>query len=588
MGLCRLLSVAFLAFQLVCVNSLRANCPYQGPAFPKPTSLKSSDTIRTALANITQTFISRDSEASTNPNGTSWSIQIFAASDDEPIWEHYHTAPTLRDANTGGVKEVDGDTIYRVGSLTKIFTIATYLKEVGDETWNSPVTKYVPELEALAAQAESDPIMKVDWGDITLGALAAHMAGIVRDYAIVGELTQENNQSSLIAQGFPPAPVNDTPTCGEWPQCSREEFFAGLSNIPPSFAPSQTAGYSNAGYQILAYALESITGKKFPDMLQANIIDKLGLNHTYYQKPSDDLGVLPPNSDVGWSYSLGEASPTGNLYSSVNDLSRLGRAIFRNTLMSAAQTRRWLKPAALTSDLYAGVGYPWGVRRIPLGSGLNNGNRIVDAYGKAGSINVYSSLLVLVPDYDVGITALLAGAWPGNANWAIADAIGAVLIPALEETARLQAEGNFGGTYTSGGGDNTENSTLTLSTTPDRPGLGVERWISNGTDMWPVAIRYTLGYNVTNAGLRLYPTGIETTSAAADGMRKLAFKLVVEDLGAVYHDGVMFSTNCGGWVSQTTAVYADMPLDQFVFTVNASGIAVSVETLALRANLTKS
>ncbi|KAI0380509.1 beta-lactamase/transpeptidase-like protein [Hypomontagnella monticulosa] len=560
------------------------NCPYPGPAFPKPKALGSSETIKKAIADLTATFDARGMDPKMNPNGTSWSIQVFSASDpdeDTPVWGHYHTATSLLAADTPGVKSVDGNTVYRLGSVTKIFTILTFLVEAGDIYWNTPVTQWVPELELLAGKAQYDPIMNVDWDSITLQDLASHMAGIVRDYAIEGELTQENNQTVLQSKGFPPAPPDQVPICGEAIRCSRAQFFTGLANVPPSFSPSWTAGYSNMGYQILAYALEAIAKKRYADMLQANIIDKLQLQHTFYQKPEDKLGVIPQGSEDNWSYSIGEASPTGNMYSSVGDLSRLGRAIFRHTLLPPAQTRRWLKPTALTADIHEGVSSPWGIRRIP----LSDGSRVVDAYSKAGSINVYMSLLVLLPDYDVGISVLLAGGWPGNANWDIADAIGATLLPALEGAAREEASAAYAGTYASN--DTGLNSSLVLSTDPARPGLGVEQWISNGTDMIPVAVRYTLNYNVTAPAIRLYPAGLQSNASETDGTRKIAFKAVIENLDLEDHSGDMFSTNCGTWVSQTTAVYADMPLDQFVFTVDKDGKAIGVEPLALRATLQK-
>ncbi|KAI5922995.1 beta-lactamase/transpeptidase-like protein [Camillea tinctor] len=572
-------SLVFVATELLITAHGIPNCPYPGPAFPKPTNLASSDIIQTALTNLTATFNARGADPSNNPNVTSWSIQVFSASSDEPVWEHYHTAMDILNSNNPGVKAVDGDTVYRLGSLTKIFTVMTFLAEAGDAYWNTPVTRFVPELDLLAGKSDYDPILNVAWDEITLGNLASHMAGIVRDYALEGELTQENNQTVLMAQGFPPAPANMTPICGEAILCNRAQFFTGLANVPPSFAPGQTAGYSNMGYQLLAYALEAITQKAFPDMLQTDIIGALGLTNTFYKKPSDDLGVIPPNGQDGWAHDLGEASPTGNMYSSASDISSLGRAILRSTLLPASQTRRWLKPASLTADIHEGLSYPWGVRRIPLG-----GNRVVDAYSKAGSINKYASLLVLLPDYDVGISALLAGGWAGNANWEIADAIGAVLVPSLEGLARAQAASAYAGRYSSA--VEGLNSSLELTTAADAPGLGVQRWVSNGTDMLAVAVRRTLNYDVGAPSVRLYPAGLEA-GGAGDGGRRVAFKALVENVGAPDRGARMFSTNCGTWVGQTTVVYADMPLDQFVFTLGAEGEVVSVEPLALRAKLMK-
>ncbi|KAI0401903.1 hypothetical protein F4802DRAFT_578271 [Xylaria palmicola] len=184
----------------------------------------------------------------------------------------------------------------------------------------------------------------------------------------------------------------------------------------------------------------------------------------------------------------------------------------------------------------------------------------------------------------------------------MADTIGPILLPALEEEARLQADALYAGTYSSssssgdgdgGGGE----SALTLSTDPSRPGLGVDRWVSNGTDMIPVAVRYTLNYDVTGPSIRLYPTGLESPDPGPGsgsggeetkkGKKKIAFKAMIEDTGAPDRAGRMFSTNCGTWVSQTAAVYADYPLDQFVFALGDDGRVESVVPLALRTPLIK-
>jgi hypothetical protein len=55
------------------------------------------------------------------------------------------------------------------------------------------------------------------------------------------------------------------------------------------------------------------------------------------------------------------------MYTSSGDLSSLGRAILRSTLLKPAMTRRWLKPVSFSSDPKAAVGMPWGIRRIELG-----------------------------------------------------------------------------------------------------------------------------------------------------------------------------------------------------------------------------
>lgn len=156
------------------------NCPYLGPVFPKPTSLNESDTIRQALAAIDTAFEAYESDPANNPNETSWSIQVFSTSQDTPVWERYHTAPNV---NASYASTMGPDTIYRLGSVTKIFTILTFLIEAGDKYWNMPITDYIPELAQMVADDSSDydPVMDVSWEDVTLGSLASQMAGIVRD-----------------------------------------------------------------------------------------------------------------------------------------------------------------------------------------------------------------------------------------------------------------------------------------------------------------------------------------------------------------------------------------------------------------------
>lgn len=77
----------------------------------------------------------------------------------------------------------------------------------------------------------------------------------------------------------------------------------------------------------------------------------------------------------------------GGLYSSIKDMTSIGRAILQNTLIPDSLTRRWMKP------LTRGVGAPWEIYSVPLNS------RTVDLYTKAGNVNGYASMLALSPDH---------------------------------------------------------------------------------------------------------------------------------------------------------------------------------------------
>ncbi|KAK3497205.1 beta-lactamase/transpeptidase-like protein [Neurospora hispaniola] len=534
---------ALLLFLLATTCATAApNCPPLGPVFQKPRNFKSSAAIRAALANLTETFQARDEDnsAAVRANITSYSLEVFSISDSDPvIFGWHHTAPAHASSNftNGGAKKTDADTVYRLGSLTKIFTVYTWLVQDGDAKWNEPITKYVPELAKAADKAKDDPVGNVVWGEVTVGSLAGQLSGAVRDY-----------QNTAVQLGFPALNSSDLtlPKCGVWPHCNR-------------------TAYTNTGFQILAYALESIKGKPFQTLMEESILRPLNLSRTFYQKAVSNLGIIPgpgTSSDAQWDYQLGDENPAGNMYSSDRDISALGRSIMRSTLLAPVLTNHWLKPAALTSEPNAGVGYPWGIRRIVLSS-VTNGKRVVDAYNKAGRIGYYNSLLNLLPDYGVGFSVLLAGPnLPANANLNLADVLGEQLLPALEEAAREQAQDTYGG-----------NSSLKITTQPDRPGLGIENWVSNGTDMQYMATVLAAGYA---------PMDRKNGRAATQGKR-VACKAVFEDLNVPSRTPPsMFSTDCGSWVSLTGVTYGSMPLDQFFFEVDGSGKVLSIENAALR------
>jgi hypothetical protein len=160
------------------------NCPLIGPEFPPPQHLADHSIWRAAIDNITAVFNYIDTSNITGVDRFSYSIQIFSTNPGAPVlWERYRTAKDLP-KNTTGVTSVDGDTVYRLGSVTKVYTVLAFLAEAGDVNWNAPITKFVPELAKYAGNASSDgfdSVRQTAWEDITIGALASQVSGVGRD-----------------------------------------------------------------------------------------------------------------------------------------------------------------------------------------------------------------------------------------------------------------------------------------------------------------------------------------------------------------------------------------------------------------------
>lgn len=164
-------------------------CPLLGPVFESPTSICDSTSFQSAAKNLTTTLdiasiLGLTSYGSIPSNITSFSIGVFSAASpvDQPLFSYQHTAPSLQNG-TEGTTEVTPDSIYRIGSLSKLITIYLFLIEAGPRWWNYPITEFVPQLEvaALACRAAENAVDCVDWDAVTLGALASHMAGLPRD-----------------------------------------------------------------------------------------------------------------------------------------------------------------------------------------------------------------------------------------------------------------------------------------------------------------------------------------------------------------------------------------------------------------------
>lgn len=156
------------------------DCPIAGPDFPPPCSFADSASLATVTDQI-EALITNGT-LGLQSNDTAFGLALFSAKENKTLYEHYYTPPI-----NVSVKKVDRDSIFRIGSISKVITVWSFLIEAGDQYFNDPITKYVPELSNLEASAGTngsvvyDDINAVRWEDVTLGDLASQAAGIARD-----------------------------------------------------------------------------------------------------------------------------------------------------------------------------------------------------------------------------------------------------------------------------------------------------------------------------------------------------------------------------------------------------------------------
>jgi hypothetical protein len=204
---------------------------------------------------------------------------------------------------------------------------------------------------------------------------------------------------------------------------------------------------------------------------------------------------------------------------------------------------------------------------------------LITSYNKAGSIGSYSSLLALLPEFGIGFSVFIAGDHALN-NWVITDVLGDSTLPAVQQAVREEAQANYAGNYSS----STLNSSVTITTDASKPGLGIASWTSNGTDMMVISNLLLTNAISANFSARLHPTDLQVS--APDGTKQVVLKAIFEDLATQAKDS-RFTAGCGTWIGPTAFVYGAMALDEFIFALDLSGKAVSVEVSALRPPVNK-
>jgi CubicO group peptidase (beta-lactamase class C family) len=194
-----------------------STCPLLGPDFPKPTNpasaqgvIEAQQLMASAIQQALQTSIA---DGGLDSNSTSFSLQVYSLYEAEALFTYHHSASALSNP-AEGVASVDSNTIYRVGSVSKLWSMYIYLIAAGDTSFNDPITKYVPELahnaEIDANRLTTDTIDHVNWNDITVGALASQIAGIGRDVRLPPSFEQ-----TIAAYGLPPVPPSNASYCGD-------------------------------------------------------------------------------------------------------------------------------------------------------------------------------------------------------------------------------------------------------------------------------------------------------------------------------------------------------------------------------------
>ncbi|WP_429910626.1 serine hydrolase domain-containing protein [Glycocaulis sp.] len=365
----RLLACAFLAFALV--------LPATG-AIPAEARQADPDTAIVRLESAVDAFARNVLEEAQAPG-----LSIGIARGGETLLVRGYGL-----ANLEHQVPVSGDTVFRIGSVTKQFTAAAILllAEDGRLSLDDTLNQYFPDFP------RSD--------EVTVRQLLQHTSGI-------------SNYTSFDGFMDTTAPLDH----------DEARMVAYIASADPlyDFDPGTGWSYSNSGYMLLDYIAERVAGEPLADFLKTRIFDPLGMDDT---RMDDAAEIVPhraqgydaaPDTEAGFTnagyLSLSVAAGAGAIRSTPQDMIVWTQALLNGDVVSSDSLTLMLEPARLNDGSLARdflVDPHPALANMDYGFGIMTGDRHGHRFiGHGGSIPGFNASLNHYPDQDVTIVLLV-------------------------------------------------------------------------------------------------------------------------------------------------------------------------------------
>jgi CubicO group peptidase (beta-lactamase class C family) len=271
------------------------------------------------------------------------------------------------------------ETVYRVGSISKLFTATAVMQmvEAGQVNLDAPVQAVLPQFQIRSRFGPASAIMPRQ--------LLTHHAGLPRDIGH-GMWTADPQRFTAIT--------------------------TALERQDAAYPPQTVFSYSNQGFDVLGHVVEQVAGQSFESHVQRNLLVPMGMttasftaalpNHALMAKPYNKGQVAPepPLRDV----------PAGGLNASVLDLSRFLSMVFAKGRVADKAVLQPQTVAQMLSVQNADVALDLGFRNglgwmlSTLGESNLQGAGVVAHHGGA-TVNFRSQLYAL-PEHKLGVVVL--------------------------------------------------------------------------------------------------------------------------------------------------------------------------------------
>jgi D-alanyl-D-alanine-carboxypeptidase/D-alanyl-D-alanine-endopeptidase len=194
-------------------------------------------------------------------------------------------------------KTPDGETMFRIGSISKAFCGEVLASLVLDGKLHL-----------------SDPLQERLGYDVTVPERSGRQIRLIDLVTHSSGLPREVPR----AEGPPNDPFSTN---------TKQAQIAGLETDPLLFAPGTAALYSNYAFDLLGAALANVGGRPYAQMLRERVLDPAGVKDTVFNlRPGDEARLMQGHNFDG-SPMLTVPTPTsiecaGGLHSTANDMAR--------------------------------------------------------------------------------------------------------------------------------------------------------------------------------------------------------------------------------------------------------------------------
>jgi len=311
-------------------------------------------------------------------------------------------------ANRDKLIPANDNTIYRIASITKLFTstMLMQLRDAGKLSLDDPIEKFLPEFKIKSSHIDAHPV--------TFRQVAAHGSGLPR----------EGSHQGWRNTTMPPI----------------EDLLKSLDDLEMRLPTMTEPKYSNLGIAIMGHALSRAAGQRYDDYVHEHILQPLGMT-----KSGFDPSVYGDERAIGYHIAKGKFEispvwdekgfrPAGGMYSSVNDIARFISLQFRDgpaggkQILGGSSLREMHSPVLVSQDFEVGFGLGWGIRRVA-------GKKVI---GHSGGLPGYTTNITLVPSMKLAVIVFTN---TGTAPVEISHGLLELLIPIFSrEMARQQPQ----------------------------------------------------------------------------------------------------------------------------------------------------